>query len=429
MKFKPISASEALRGRQLLPSSNHNRFSIFTPRDSSALSSRERSSSTKRKASEDGQSASQPQGKKKPQVTNPPAGTVDLSKLESMNKKIGSLYNISAKLNDEVAKTKVSPELESVLRMLCEFMNSSISLQEELVNSLTVSTAPAGLAPKVTIEDVTDVSDSDMDTGAFSYSQVASRRPLRQKQLHQLKTPATPVPVADPKVKKFQDAVKMAEKSTLVFNLDMGNTKLLNEKSILAKATLALTAKAAEVEGKPLNKLSQNSVDALDDVLSIAEGVTLFGKQTKPFRNPKMPEDPKNGTFFTIPVRYEFKDKEQRFSAESVLRDRCKVECTTPYPVILRHCIKQVVDHVRALWPGEFVKVQVDPTNFCLKVSRRLADKKTWFKFDDTIPLPEEAYNTTARSVPDGLVMNNLPVRALRISLSAGSGSGSESAG
>ena len=246
MKFKPISASEALRGRQLLPSSTHNRFSIFTPRDSSAFSSRERSSSTKRKASEDGQSASQPQGKKKPQVTNPPAGTVDLSKLESMNKKIGSLYNISAKLNDEVAKTKVSPELESVLRMLCEFMNSSISLQEELVNSLTVSTAPA---PKVTIEDVTDVSDSDMDTGAFSYSQVASRRPLRQKQLHQLKPSATPVPAVDPKVKKFQDAIKMSEKSTLVFNLDMGNTKLLNEKSILAKATLALTAKAAEVEG------------------------------------------------------------------------------------------------------------------------------------------------------------------------------------
>ena len=259
-------------------------------------------------------------------------------------------------------------------------------------------------------------------------TQVAARRPLKQKQLQQLKTP-TPAPSVDPKVKKFQDAIKMAEKSTLVFNLDMGNTKLLNEKSILAKASLALTSKAAEVEGKPLNKLSQNAVDALDDVLSIAEGVTLFGKQTKPFRNMKQPEDPKNGTFFTIPVRYEFKDREQRFSAESVLRERCKVECTTPYPVILRHCIKKVVDHVRALYPGEFIKVQVDPANFCLKVSRRTADKKTWYKFDDPIPLPEAAYNTTARSVPDDLVMENLPVRTLRINIDAGSGSGSESVG
>ena len=431
MKFKPISASEALRGRQLLPS-NHNRFSAFMPRDNSVFNSRERSSSAKRKASEEGPSASQPQVKKRIQVGSAPApaGTVDLSKLESMNKKIGSLYNISARLNEEVTKTTVSPELGTVLHSLCELMNASISLQEELVNSLTVTTPPAGPVPKVTIEDVTDVIDSDMDTGntgSFSYSQVASRRPLRQKQLHQLKPPSTPVPAIDPKVKKFQDAIKMAEKSTLIFNLDMGNTKLLNEKSILSKATLALTAKAAEVEGKSLNKLSQDSVDALDDVLSIAEGVTLFGKQTKPFRNSKLAEDPKKGTFFTIPVRYEFKDKEQRFSAESVLRERCKIECTTPNPVIVRHCIKQAVDHVRTLYLGEFVKVQVDPNNFCIKVSRRSADKKTWFKFDDPIPLPEAAYNTAARSVPDDLVMTNLPARTLQMNTS--SGSGSESVG
>jgi hypothetical protein len=52
---------------------------------------------------------------KKTSGNKPTTGTVDLSKLESMNKKIGSLYNISAKLNEEVAKTKVSPELESVI--------------------------------------------------------------------------------------------------------------------------------------------------------------------------------------------------------------------------------------------------------------------------------------------------------------------------
>ena len=97
--------------------------------------------------------------------------------------------------------------------------------------------------------------------------------------------------------------------------------------------------------------------------------------------------------------------------------------------MIVRHCIKRVVDHVRALYPGEFLKVQVDPTNFCLKVSRRTADKKTRFKFDDPIPLPEAAYNTAARSVPEDLVLTNLPVRTLRLNTSSGSGSGSEAVG
>jgi len=64
MRLKPISASDALRGRQLLPPS-HNRFEAFRNRDSSSSSFRDRSASAKRKASDDGQSFSQPKVMKK----------------------------------------------------------------------------------------------------------------------------------------------------------------------------------------------------------------------------------------------------------------------------------------------------------------------------------------------------------------------------
>ena len=415
MRLKPISASDALRGRQLLPST-HNRFEAFRNRDSSGSSFRDRSASAKRKASDDGQSFSQPKVMKK--VTQdipsadigltPSTASVDLGKLELMNKNVATLYNISANFNEEVAKTKVDPELEAVLRTLCKFMDSTIALQDMIVNSLTVSN-PAVIP---TIHLFEDVSDSDMDTGHVSYSKVAARRPLRQKTLAQLKPVATTPPV-DPKVKRFQDAIKNAEKSTLVFNLDMGSTKLLNEKSILSRATLALTAKAAVVEGKPSNRPSQDTIDALDDVLSIAEGATLFGKQTKVFRNSLKSDDPRNGTFFTVPVRYEFKDKDQKLAAEAVLRERCKAECTTPYPTIVRHCIKKVIEHVRIDYPEDYIKVQVDPSKFCLRVSRR-SKTDGWFKFDDPVPLPEEAYNIAARTVPEDLVIPNLPVRTRR---------------
>jgi len=424
MKLKPISATDALRGRQLLPPS-HNRFDAFRSRENSNV--RERSTSAKRKASDDGQAFSQPQVTKKSNTGNSfsGVGSVDLGKLESLNKKVGNLYNISAKINEEVAKTSVDPALESVLRSLCEFMDTTIALQEEIVNSLTVSslsfpkpsfdfTPYINQQPTIRVSDetVSEVSDSDMDTGPTSYSKVAARRPLRQRTLQPIRSTVPPTPV-DPKVKKFQDAIKAAEKSTLVFNLDMGNTKILNEKSILSKATLALTAKAAVVEGKPPNRPSAEVVEALDDVLSLASGATIFGKQTKAYRNNKKQDDPRNGTFFTVPVRYEFKDREQKFAAETVLRERCKVECTTPYPTIVRHCIKKVIEHVRNDYPEEFIKVQVDPKKFCLKVSRRTVSKE-WFKFDDDIPLPEIAYNINARSVPDDFVMPPLPTRVRR---------------
>ena len=416
MKLKPILANTALRGRQLLPPS-HNRFDMFRNRDSSASSVRDRSSSAKRKASDGDASLSQ-QVKKKANTAAFNQPVVDTGKFEALNKKVGTLYNICARVKEEVIKLEGIPEVTSILNSICNFMDTTAAMHDEMVSSMftthlsKVSTQHTTPVIQVSQDTASEVSDSDMDTGHTSYSQVASRRPLRQKVLQQIK-PVNSQPEVDPKVKKFQDAVKLAERSSLVFNLDMGNTKLLNEKSILEKATLSLTAKAAVVEGKPPNRPSTETVNALDDVLSIASGVTLFGKQTKVFRSKVKSDDPRNGTFFTIPVRYEFKDRDQKLAAESVLRERCKIECTTPYPTILRHCIRQVVEHIRADHPEEYIKVHVDAGKFCLKLARR-AKNGTWYNYKDSIPLPEECYNTTARTIPEDLIVPNLPARTRR---------------
>jgi hypothetical protein len=142
----------------------------------------------------------------------------------------------------------------------------------------------------------------------------------------------------------------------------------------------------------------------------VIEDVTLFGKATKPYENKANPRDPKNRTFFTMPVRYEFKNRDTRAEAESVLRELCKVECTTPYPLILRHCIRQVIDHMRKQFPGDYIRVTVDSDNMSLKVSRRKKGDG-WYSLDDPIKLPWEVLDVQARVVPEGLRVPNLPVR------------------
>jgi hypothetical protein len=52
------------------------------------------------------------------------------------------------------------------------------------------------------------------------------------------------------KVRKFQEAIKEAERSTLCFNLDMGNTPIMNKNTISERASLALTKMAANVRIK-----------------------------------------------------------------------------------------------------------------------------------------------------------------------------------
>ncbi len=52
----------------------------------------------------------------------------------------------------------------------------------------------------------------------------------------------------DVRKKKFVQAVRKAEKATLVFNLDMGTVAVMNTNTMNRKFSMALKAKAAEVE-------------------------------------------------------------------------------------------------------------------------------------------------------------------------------------
>jgi hypothetical protein len=96
--------------------------------------------------------------------------------------------------------------------------------------------------------------------------------------------------------------------------------------------------------------------------------------------------------------------------AEKTLRETCKVKCSTPYPAIVRECIKQVVDHVRLSHPDDYVRVNVVPKEFSLKVCRRPPGKDCpWVEYPDLLRLPDQALDVTARKVPPGLRMFFLP--------------------
>jgi hypothetical protein len=85
-------------------------------------------------------------------------------------------------------------------------------------------------------------------------------------------------------VKKFKDAIKEAERSTLIFNLDMGKVPVLNKETMSRRATLALTTMAAQKEKKPGSIPSFEAVEAIDDVLSIVKDMTLYGNETRTYK-------------------------------------------------------------------------------------------------------------------------------------------------
>jgi hypothetical protein len=204
--------------------------------------------------------------------------------------------------------------------------------------------------------------------------------------------------------RKFTEAIRDAERSTLCFNLDMGNVPIMNKVTISEKASLALTKMMAGKEKRRTAVLSTDAVAAIDDVTSLVTRMEFYGTTTKQYKG-------KDSTgFCTVPVRYHFKDKDHRIYAEKTLREVCQVKCATPYPAVVRECIKQVVDHVRDSHPSDFVKVTVVPKEFSLKVSRRPQGKDLkWIDYPDLLRLPDEAWDVSTKKVPDGLRMFYLP--------------------
>ena len=206
------------------------------------------------------------------------------------------------------------------------------------------------------------------------------------------------------KKRKFMSAVKDAEKSVLLFNLDLGKVPVMNTSTISMKVTQDLSARAATTEGSGSARPSEDTVAMLDDVLSMVRSMDFFSKVTKPFANKTNTDDTRNGKFCTIPVKLTFKDRDTRSQAEATLRKKCKVQCTTPYPTNLRSAIKAALDTEKAKFKEHFIQVKVDPEAFCLRLSRR--QDGVWINNYATLPLDNkvmELGNTSNREATEGM--------------------------
>jgi hypothetical protein len=104
-------------------------------------------------------------------------------------------------------------------------------------------------------------------------------------------------------------------------------------------------------------------------------------------------------------VKYEFESRDDRIRAESALRDVCGIQCTTPYLTVIRECIKQIVNKVKAENPNNLVRVNIDTNNLCFKIALRAKSSGDsyipWVHYNTTVPIPELALDINLRKVPE----------------------------
>jgi hypothetical protein len=343
-----------------------------------------------------------------------PTPAPDETFVEKVTLDVVKVQSICEKVSSDLGKIEMQPEVACILNDLCSAVSIIAAMQGEIVakgynKNTQVPTAKANLASNgmVSLGNISKKQRQDLGPQLLPPAQNSGSdwvpAPVSNKNRNgtsavssnntaEVKTP----------VQKFRDAIKEAERSTLLFNLDMGKVPLMNKDTMNKKATLALAAMAAKKEKKNTSIPSEDAVTAIDDCLSATTGMTFFGATTKTYRNPK---DPNSASFCTVPVKYEFKDKDDKVRAERILRDLCDVHCTTPYPVMVRECMKQIIDKVKVEFPENLIKVTVDCTNHVFKVARK--EKGTgetimpWIPYKFSIPIPDSVLDVSVRRVPD----------------------------
>jgi hypothetical protein len=206
---------------------------------------------------------------------------------------------------------------------------------------------------------------------------------------------ATP-PKADP----FVSAVKAAERSVLIHNLNLGQAPTLNPTTISSKVTAALLLCIAKCEPSTGGIVNGFAREIADDIISMVQDMTFFGSATRPSKNPSNRSE--NGSFYTVPVKLTFQNKQIASKIFDTLR-KYKVQVTTPYHKSLRASFGLVQAKIRSENPGYQVRVNLDLNKRALKAFVRPdvdhAERYPWEFVGKPIPLPLDALNPKVTEV------------------------------
>jgi hypothetical protein len=189
------------------------------------------------------------------------------------------------------------------------------------------------------------------------------------------------------KGKRVKQAINKAEKSSILYELNLGPVPIINKETLTRKVTLALHENAGR--GDQVSEGSITPGDAeemIDDMLTCAS-LDFLGNGSSKFKNDKNPSDPRIGKMCTLPVKLIFKGKDERMRAEQTLRRVCNVRCTTPYPKKLRAMIREMIDEGKEKQPGHFVRVRVHPESLKMDAFASVDGKWLDLKIEREIPL------------------------------------------
>jgi hypothetical protein len=212
----------------------------------------------------------------------------------------------------------------------------------------------------------------------------------------------------------FITAVREAERSVVIYNLNLGQSPLINPSTISSKVTAALLSSAANFFKEGDGDATALAGELVNDLLSQVKSMDLFGKGTKPCKDLRNPSS--NGSFYTVPVKLSFQNKQVAKQVNEILRKQYKVSTSIPYHRTLKKAMSLAHDKVLANNKHMQVMISLDAANKALKPYVRDIPsgkgKPRWIATGKSIPLPPDALDPRIKDVSEDFSLPTSPTFA-----------------
>jgi hypothetical protein len=214
-----------------------------------------------------------------------------------------------------------------------------------------------------------------------SYASVAGSAPA---------APPAPIrPRVEPGTAELKAALTSAEKSAVVFDVDLGPSPVANRATLngaFATGLKAATLKVVTEAGGDANE----AIRVVNDALSCADNVDFKGQTSAKRIDKRDPANPIMMPFCSMPVKLDFPDRNTRIHFERTLRKQCNLKATISLPTPIRRYQALYLKAMKEHLPGRAVMVRPDTASLSLITLVKEEGGSAWLRCPGGHPIPRD---------------------------------------
>jgi hypothetical protein len=200
--------------------------------------------------------------------------------------------------------------------------------------------------------------------------------------------PSFAKPRTEPGTAELRAALASAEKSAVVFDVDLGQSAIANRNTLNASFTNGIKNATLET-AKKLNADVDESVRIVNDALSCVDNLDFLGQTTTRKIDKRDPENPKLAPHFSMPIRLDFPDKGTRINFERTMRSKCNIRAVMSLPAPIRNYQSLFLKALRERYPGKIITARPDIATLSLVAIMKNDGGPGWSRCPETQEIPK----------------------------------------